>query len=501
MNLLDRIRSHAVVNRSHSALEWPGGCLSYAGLAAQVESAMQVLWETSAQTVAIDLDNGPAWVAIDIAAMQLGICLVPIPPFFSPAQVRHAVTQSGADLLISDDMTDAGSRVGELLDTTVDSFEIAGQRLFSAAIRAVTSEPLHDLPPEVCKITFTSGTTGEPKGVLLSWTSMQAVVQSLVDATALQPHDRHLCLMPFAVLLENIGGLYAPLWAGATVAVLPVADTGLTGASGLDAMRMVDALVRTAATTVILTPQSLQGLVDVVASDTVSPLTLRFAAVGGAPVSRRLLQRAAELRLPVYEGYGLSECVSVVSLNTPLANRPGSVGLPLPHVRISIADDGEVWVGGGGFVGYLGHQPMRGEAWPTGDLGEIDANGFLHLRGRLRNVFITAFGRNVAPEWVEGELCVESAIAQAAIFGEAKPFAVAIIVPAARATGADIAVAIRRANKHLPDYARVARWVLADEPFSVANGLLTGTGRLRRSALYGHYADAIESLYCETQAL
>ena len=227
---------------------------------------------------------------------------------------------------------------------------------------------------------------------------------------------------------------------------------------------------------------------------------MRFAAVGGAPVSPRLLQRAADLGLPVFEGYGLSECASVVCLNTPGHHKPGSVGRPLPHLRLRVADDGEVTVSGQAFSAYLGEKPSAAGYWPTGDLGELDEDGFLYLRGRRRNVFITAFGRNVAPEWVERELTLEPAIAQAAVFGEA---------PALQRRGAGARVrCIARRYRGRPGAcqpwpARLCTGVTLDTGamplFQPPTACLTGTGRIRRDRVLARYGQAIESLYCEAQ--
>ncbi len=193
---------------------------------------------------------------------------------------------------------------------------------------------------------------------------------------------------------------------------------------------MLATLIRGNATTTILTPQLLHALVAAVEAGHPAPQQLRFVAVGGAPVAPRLLQRAEALGLPVFEGYGLSECASVVALNTEGARRIGSVGKPLPHARVKFAADGEILVAGATLLGYTGAAPLQAnEFWPTGDTGHLDEQGFLHLTGRKKNIFITSFGRNVAPEWVERELTLHPAIAQAAVFGEARPWNVAVIVP------------------------------------------------------------------------
>jgi long-subunit acyl-CoA synthetase (AMP-forming) len=209
-----------------------------------------------------------------------------------------------------------------------------------------------------------------------------------------------------------------------------------------------------------------------------APASLRFAAVGGAKVSPALLMRARALGLPVYEGYGLSECASVVSVNVPGADRPGSVGRPLPHVGLSLKEH-EIWVDG----------------VATGDLGRIDGDGFLYIEGRRKNVLITSYGRNVSPEWPEAELLAGGAIAQAAVFGEARPSLCALVVPAAPGVedGA-IDAQVQAANRRLPDYARIARWLRAEAPFTPQNGLATANGRVRRDAVWKLYGARLDGI-------
>jgi long-subunit acyl-CoA synthetase (AMP-forming) len=229
---------------------------------------------------------------------------------------------------------------------------------------------------------------------------------------------------------------------------------------------------------------------------------LRWVAVGGARVAPCLLQRAEALGLPVYEGYGLSECASVVALNTPAAYRAGSVGKPLPHVRLSFGADGEIFVGGATLLGYVGDDRPAPDNWPSGDIGHLDADGFLHLHGRKKNLLITSFGRNISPEWLESELCAEAAIAQAVVFGDARPWPAALIVPRRAGlvdtgTYADIARAVLQVNAGLPEYARIGDWLLA-EPFTFANGQATSNGRPRRDNIWQQYQQQIASLYEET---
>jgi acyl-CoA synthetase (AMP-forming)/AMP-acid ligase II len=288
---------------------------------------------------------------------------------------------------------------------------------------------------------------------------------------------------------------------GATVVLPGSAETGLFGSSQTDAGRLLDTLSRSAASTTILVPEMLKTLVGALQAGGKPPDRLRFAAVGGATVAPGLLAEATERGLPVFEGYGLSECGSVVSLNVPAQHRPGSVGRPLPHVRVSVDDAGEISVGGAVMLGYAG----AGETpppWPTGDLGRIDADGFLHITGRKRNVFITSFGRNVSPEWVEARLTASPLIAQAAVFGEGRPWNTAVLVsPAADAFEGRALIDrhIAAVNADLPDYARVSAWIEADAPFAPENDQLTPSGRPRRDAIWRAYRGAVTLIYGDKQ--
>ena len=163
---------------------------------------------------------------------------------------------------------------------------------------------------------------------------------------------------------------------------------------------------------------------------------------------------------------------------------------------MKLAADGEVLVRGARLLGYLGEPEPTGEWLATGDLGHWD-DGFLVLHGRKKHQFVTAYGRNVNPEWVEAELVQQLPIAQAWLHGEALPANVAVIVPRGEVGDALLQAAIDRVNAGLPDYARVHRWLRAEQPFAEANGLATANGRLRRAALFQHYRSAIDALMAD----
>ncbi|MGQ0697644.1 MAG: AMP-binding protein [Panacagrimonas sp.] len=477
-----REQPHAIAIQNRSVR------LSYAQVHMVVHRLADELAGTGARTLGLIADNGPAWALVDLACMAAGLRLVPLPPFFSESQRRHAMRDGGVDALMYE-----GRASG---DAVALSFP---EGLPDISLRLIGDPGVAVLPPGTQKITYTSGTTGEPRGVCLSVGSMERVAQALADASGATPGDVHLSALPLSTLLENIGGIYAPLLAGAATCLFSLEDVGVGGATRIDAVKMLAALRETRATSVILVPQMLQALIVQIERGAVRPDRLRFVAVGGAPVSPLLLDRARALGLPVFEGYGLSECASVVALNTPAASRTGSVGRPLPHLKLGLAPDGEVLVHGEKFLGYVGDVPTTADQpLATGDLGFVDDDGFLHLTGRKKNMFVTAFGRNVAPEWVERELCEEPVIAQVAVFGEAQPWNAAVIV--ARGSDTDVDAALERVNARLPDYARVRSWTPAREPFSPTNQQLTPNGRLRREAIFAAYRPSLLSLYEESFA-
>lgn len=456
------------------------GSLDGAALRACALAIADALQACGARVVASRLDNGPDWLALDLALRALGLVHVPIPTFFSATQTTHALRHSGAQrLVVADDGPPAADAV----------------RLAPGLLARILATGHTPLPAGTACITFTSGTTGQPKGVCIDAPALLTVAGALVDASRPLAPARHLCLMPLSTLLENVSGLYSALLSGADIAVPPLAEVGYSGAAGLDVTRLVACLHRYAPHSVIVFPQLLLALVNAAEQGVALPQTLRFVAVGGGRVGPALLARAAALGMPVFEGYGLSECVSVVALNRPGAVRPGSVGRPLPHARVSVAD-GELHVEGVRCLSYLGEEAPSPGPIATGDLGHVDEEGFVHVTGRRKHMFITSFGRNVSPEWVESELLQHPLFAQAVVLGEGRPFNVAIAW--LRHPDAD-AVTVQRAldavNAGLPDYARVARIIRAGRPFSATAGFLTDNGRPRRGVIAHAHADAIAHAY------
>jgi len=478
--VLAAIAQRARLNDGSIALSDHRITLSYGGLETAIEGAARELFQWAplvrpGSPVAIRLPNGPAWVILDLALARLRWASLPLPGFFTDEQRRHAMADAGACLLI------------ELSDEANGDLDLAGTPLRVTPLAL----PARALPAGTAKITYTSGSTGQPKGVCLSREHMEAVAASLVESIGADYAGLHLPLLPLSILLENVAGLYTTLLAGGRYHVLPADQLGLADPFKPDLARLAGAIAEHGANSLILVPELLRALMLVMTFTGVRLPALKLVAVGGAKVSPSLLTRADDLGLPVYEGYGLSECASVVALNTPSTRKAGAVGRPLPHLRTRI-EDGEIVVEDSGFLGYAGGEARQGPVF-TGDLGAIDQDGFLSISGRRANTIITAYGRNVSPEWVESELTAQPEIRQAVVLGEAQAELSALIVPLI--PGMDetaVATAITRANANLPPYAQVRRWLIRDA-FDAGAGELTNNGRPRRSVLGARHRDFMET--------
>jgi len=457
---------------------------SAAQLSQAVADAGQALAAAGARVLGTVLDNGAAFVALDEAAQQRSIVHVPLPQFFSASQMQHALQAAGVDMLLV-----AAPLASAWPGLSWKPVEVAGEPLMHARLQSAEVA----MPPHTAKISFTSGTTGSPKGVCLSTAALQRVAQGLVEAMAPLQIERHLNALPFAVLLENIAGLMAPRLHGATVISQPLGELGLTGSSSFDAALFQAAVQRHQPHSLILLPQMLRAWCGhLMQTAQRAPASLKLVAVGGAAVGAPLIRAAQALGIPACEGYGLSEAASVQTLNLPGAERPGSAGRPLPHARLRIADDGEILIAGSLFSGYLGDATAVGAWWPSGDLGHVDGDGFLHVSGRKKNLLITAFGRNVSPEWVETALRGHPAVLQAVVFGDGEPALSAVLWPTQPdGTDAALQAAVDAANATLPDYARVARWTRGRAAFDARTGLATANGRPQRSAIQQRHAGAL----------
>ena len=488
--ILAAINHHAASTPEKIALTGQTIQLTYSQLAAQINILADWLMTQNIGRAGLWGENSIEWIIADLAAWKANVTLVPLPRFFSQIQLQHVIVQAQLPCLLVCGDIEQVAEVRERKTTPIAKIYF-DQLMANETATAIET---------IAKITFTSGTTGTPKGVCLSTAALENVTLALANrmysGMNTSELNTHLTLLPLSTLLENIAGIYVPLYLGKRIVVLAGAALGLTGSSNLSLSTLLQALHQYQPNSLIVLPQILQGFVAASTQGFNLPASIQFIAVGGARTPAVLIEQARAMGIPVYEGYGLSECASVVSLNSPHSDKIGSVGKALNHVEIKI-DAGVIKVRGTVFSGYLNQTALTQDEWlDTGDLGYIDNEGFIFITGRQKNLLISSFGRNISPEWIEAELSLSRSIAQLMVIGDAQPFCSAIVVPSSAQISAEqIAQDIRHINQHLPDYARVQKFIIATEPFTPANQLLTDNGRLRRAAILEHYLNAITAIY------
>jgi len=447
------------------ALSDETGAWTYTELAigiAKFETDLRALGIGKDRPVVVRLSNSAAWVVVDIAMAAAGYVSVPVPDFYTDEQVLASAVDAGAGWIIRD--ADGAS-----------DLMVLGRSLSIEALNA----PKVRLHSGTAKISYTSGSTGAPKGACLSVALQEKVAASIVERYGAEYAGTHVPVLSLGVLLENTAGLYPVMLAGGHYKIIGAAALGLENPFRPNFSAMRAALARAGATSTILVPELLRGLMS---RPEISLPAMRLIAVGGSKMAPELVLAARLGGLPVFEGYGLTECGSVVAVNAPGADRPGSCGKPLSHASVRIAEDGEVIVEGSLFLGYTG-QPAQEDRLLTGDLGEIDDDGFLSITGRKKNLIITSFGRNVSPEWVESALLLQREFAQAVVLGDGEASLSALLVPSSPGVNKVAAQhAVDRANAHLPAYARIGTFRMAP-PLTPSSGLVTAKGRPRRDAI------------------
>lgn len=467
--LPELLQRQALAHPSRIALQGPDSAFSYRQMMQAAQALAGQLRKQGIKRVGLCGDNSPAWILADLACLLAEWVCVPVPAFFSKSQTSHLIERANLDCLLTVERVTGSEHLGH------------GVWLQHLPVTGVGAW----MPETTAKITFTSGSTGTPKGVCLSLAQMTATTLALKERLLGVELNRHLCVLPLATLLENIAGVYLPLLMGATVVVGPLRSLGMTGSSGLDLGRLLKGINQTEPQSMVLVPELAMALVVAAEQGALVSQSFRFLAVGGGRVSSELLARGRAAGLPLYEGYGLSECGSAVALNVPDGKCEGTVGKPLSHVEVSVNAARHILVRGNTHLGYLGDEPgqERGreevcKTWlDTGDLGALSPEGFLTVNGRAKNLIITSFGRNISPEWLESELIQALGAQQAVVFGDGDPNPSVLMVIRDGRSPEQLRSQLTALNSSLPDYARLGALYIRRQLLTQATGHLTTNGR------------------------
>ncbi|MDX6697323.1 MAG: hypothetical protein QOE65_720 [Solirubrobacteraceae bacterium] len=526
------------------ALRTPDGAteLTWAEYGARVRALAAGLFALGIErgdTLALMLTNRPEFNLADAAAMHLGATAFSVYNTSSPEQLHHLFTDAQNRVVVTErafaervEAAREGTAVEHVIvidDGGLDAVEAAGNAEFDFdhAWRQVD-------PDDVLTLIYTSGTTGPPKGVQLTHANMMFELRALQAAAPVSPGGRIVSFLPAAHIADRWAAHYSPMGHGATVTCCP------------DPAQVLGAVVSARPTVFGAVPrvwEKLQTALEaqlgsdpaVLDEETKAGIRakLGFDAVewfvsGAAPIPTSVLDFFIALGVPICELWGMSETTAVATLNPRDDIRVGTVGPPLPGVEVKLADDGEVLVRGGNVMkGYRNMPEKTAEAmlpdgWlATGDVGEMDADGFLRIVDRKKELIINAAGKNMSPANIEAALKAASPlIGQACVIGDRRPYNVALLVldpdatPAfAQANDLDsgalgalsatevviaaVAEGVRAANERLSRVEQIKKFKILDEDWAPGGDELTPTMKLKRKPIAEKYYEEIEALYLD----
>jgi long-chain acyl-CoA synthetase len=528
--------------------------------------------------VAILSDNCPEWVIVDLAALGLGAIVVPLYTTSGVDETRHVIRDSGAKVVA----TNGAEHVRRVLALAPELPDLktiitmapdaenspeAGLEMLSleSASTGAPAALIEGSRDDLATIIYTSGTTGTSKGVMLTQGNLRSNCEDSVRTLGLADSDQTLSMLPVAHSFERTAGHYAVMYAGGTIAY----------AEGLASI--ASNLLETQPTVLLTVPRLLEVIYSRVMKtvQSSSPLRrrlfsaavaagleaaeyrhhgrrvpvdiaiqmavyrrlvfariralfgsrLRYLISGGAPLPKEIFRFLAAAEVPIVEGYGLTEASPVVSVNLHGRTRIGTVGFPLPSVQVRVAADGELLVRGPNVMkGYYHRDEETREAidadgWlHTGDIASIDAEGFIAITDRKKEIIVLSGGKNVSPAGLETRLAADPYIAQACVIGDRRKHLAALLVPDMEALAPylkeknldakpaeEIVQApevrqlfharLKEFNKPLSDVEAIAQFALVARPFTQEAGEITPTLKLRRRIVQDHYKEQIESMY------
>lgn len=551
----------------------------YADRVRKIASGLAALGVEHGHTVGLLLRNRTEFHLADTAAMHLGAIPFSIYNTSAPDQIRYLFSNADNKIVVTEKdflpaVQAAGTDLAHVIVVdadvegchTLEHLESLGAETdfdFDSAWRAVR-------PDDVATLIYTSGTTGPPKGVELTQANVMAEFSAIVDLIELLPTDRITSYLPHAHVADRVTGHYANMVLGVQVTdvadpraiaqALPDArptvflgvprvwhkikagiETRLETATGLKrrlALWSLDIGVQAArqtlagkspSTSLALRRRIADRLVLAKVRDALGLDQLRWGVTGAAAIPVETIEFFWGLGIPVYEVWGESECVGGATSNRPGANKVGSVGKALRGVEISRADDGELLIRGPIVMRGYRHQPEKtaeaidAEGWLyTGDIGTIDAQGFVTIVDRKKELLVNEFGKNLSPTNIEMAILDNSPlIGQVVAIGDDRPYVTALVVLdsdaiAARADSLgmadasaaafaqlpevreEITAAVREGNSKLSRVEQIKRFLIVGTPWEPGGDELTPTMKLKRKPIAEKYAAEIENLYAQT---
>jgi len=544
----------------------------------RLAKALEELGVKPGDRIALMAENGPHWPTVDFAGLCIGAVVVPIYPTLLPDQSSYIAKDCGAKVVVAEtaqhldgflshahELPEVQQFVlikGESADPRVVTYSTLLERGAGVDLDRFEQKARAVKPEDLATFIYTSGTTGTPKGVMLTHRN---IVSNVVTAGELVQIDGSYTALSFLPLSHSFERTvdYCYFYKGCSIAyaesvatvaqnlqevkpqvfvsvprvyekVLARVHEGV--ASGSPIKQKIFAWAVSVGREALPARLKRQGggiklsLADkLVFSKIRERLGGRFvmALSGGAPLARDVAEFFWGAGIPIYEGYGLSETSPVLTVNTPDAVKLGTVGRPIPEVQIRIAEDGEILAKGPNIMKGYWNLPeataevIDSEGWfHTGDIGEIDPDGFLRITDRKKELIINAYGKNIAPAPIENALKSSRLIGQAVVIGDRRKFLSALLVPDFEAlrpwaerngigaadnraliqdprVRAQMAQEVANVNNGLASFEKIVAWDLLPEEWTLETGELTPTQKIKRRVINQKYGDVIERLYAQ----
>ena len=494
--------------------------------ARRLASALLALGCAPGDRVALLSKNCAEWFVSDLAIMMAGLVSVPLYPLQSAESIAYVLEHAQCKVILLGKLDDADkleAGIGPQLTRIALPYPTlaCAHDWHSLLARHAPLQTLAEQQPEqVLTLVYTSGTTGNPKGVMLSVQAMAYTSANACAELCMSPQDRFFSFLPLSHVAERFMVEFNSLYCGAPVAFV-------------ESMESFASDLRHVRPTVFFAVPRLwtrfqQGVLEKLPQAKLARL-LRIPLLGGsvarkirrglgldqarvmisgaAAISRGLLDWYQAIGLTLCEGYGMSENVAYGCFNRPGQVRFGTVGRAMPGLEVRIAEDGEILFRSPTLMlGYYLDPEKTAETlkdgWlHTGDKGELDSDGYLRITGRVKDIFKTSKGKYVAPAPIEGEIAKNSHVEQVCLMGSNldQPLALIELSPAARLLPAEqvsteLQATLGHLNTQLQPHERISHFVLVREPWTVDNGCMTPTMKIRRNVLEARYAELVAAL-------
>jgi len=537
---------------------------------------------TSKDRVAILSENRPGWYLADMAILNLGAINVPLYPSLPPNQIEYILNNCSAKAIVVSNMLQLGkilsiwqnlpelclvvvmNRLEEVVEDVLDLNQAKeeGEKILEEKPWFLDSAPV--LPEDVATIIYTSGTTGLPKGVMLTHRNICENVKSCSSIIRLDESDCGLSFLPLSHAYERTGGYYLLFSCGASIFLAESIETislNMTEARPtiiFTVPRLFDR-IKMSILKQISAEKAIKQKIFYWALNTGEKYhreinnkgkaskflslqhafadklvyhkiknklggRLRYFVSGGAALPQKIGEFFQSLDINILEGFGLTETSPVTHVNRPERIKYGTVGPTVDNVQMKIAEDGEILLKGPNIMkGYwkdeeTTRQVIKDGWFYTGDIGEVDKDGYLKITDRKKHIIVTSGGKNIAPLPIENLISESPYVDQVIVIGEKRPFLIALIVPDFNTLKEITSVEgiqtssnkeliqnksvqqsferlMRTVSRQLATHEKVRKFLLVDDAFTIDNGHMTPTLKLKRKAIIAKYAVEIDKVY------